>query len=540
MFNAKIPLFIATIFCLSSFVSAQSNELEKNESCTSIMFGREATQDGSVITAHTCDAYYRTWMEFVPAQKFENDTTHDIYWGTMHTHTAWSMDGMELKGQIPQAKQTYAYLNTAYPCINEKQLAIGETTISGRKELINKNGLFLIEELERIALQRCTKAREAIQLISELIKEYGYADAGECITIADTKEVWQLEIFGEGPDKIGGVWAAQRIPDNHVGISANISRIGELDLTNEDYFMASENVFEVAKKLKLWDGKETFKFWKAYSGEKPFNIREYFVLSTLAPGLKLKFDSEELPFSVKVEKKVDIKKVAELYKATYDGTDFEMIRDLKVPKKERDKNGEWQVVDTVVSPAAHPWLSTDRRDLLNALQKEAVVRHRPISVQYCSYSWIAQLRDDLPDEIGGKIWFGLDVPRLSPRYPIYCGNLSLPESFSICGHKHFSRQAAMWAFTRTNRLAMVNWGIGKEVLEPEVKKLEDKVFSEVNDIETRAMELFQQDKSNALNGNKTQLCKEYLTDYSNAAAHTAINKWWELGDELWVKMKWKF
>ena len=536
--RSSLTLYIILLF-VTTFSFAQNEELFRNESCTSIMFGKNATDDGSVITAHTCDAYYRTWLEFVPAQIFEKDTTHKVYWGTMHTHTAWSKDGLELKGEIPQAKETYAYLNTAYPCLNEKQLAIGETTFGGKKELRNKNGLFLIEELERIALQRCNTARQAIQLIGELIKEYGYADGGECITIADKKEVWQMEILGEGPDKIGGVWAAQRIPDDHVGISANICRIGELDIENEDYFMASENVFEVAKKMGFWDGKETFKFWKAYGGDKPFNIREYFVLSTMAPGLDLKFDSEELPFSVKVEKKVNIRDVVKLYQTTYDGTEFEMIRNLEVVKKSKDENGK-EIVDTILSPAAHPWLASDKRNLLNSLKEGAVYRHRPIAVQYCSYSWIAQLRDDLPDEIGGKIWFGFDVPRLSPKIPIYCGNLSLPESYNICGHEHFSRQAAMWAFTRTNRLAMVNWGIGKEIVEPEVKKYQDKAFGEVDFVENRAKELLEQDKTNAEKGKETQLCKEFLTEYSNSAARSVINRWWELGDELWIKMKWKF
>lgn len=535
----SFSLFFLLLFsAFSSF--AQDEELSRNESCTSIMFGKAATDDGSVITAHTCDSYYRTWVNFVKAQKFERDTSHNVYWGTMHTRTAWSKEGMELKGEIPEAKETFAYLNTAYPCLNEKKLAIGETTIGGKKELINKNGLFLIEELQRIALQRCSKARQAIKLIGELIEEYGYADAGECITIADTKEVWQLEIFGEGANKIGGVWAAQRIPDDHVGISANISRIGEIDIENEDYFMASQNVFEVAKRMGFWDGNEDFKYWKVYSGRKPFNVREFFVLSTLAPSLCLKYDSDELPFSVKVDKKVNIRDVVALYQQTYDGTDFEMISNLTVEKKQRDKNGEMQVVDTILSPAAHPWLSTDRRDLLNSLEKDVVVRNRPIAVQYCSYSWIAQLRDDLPDEIGGKIWFSLDVPRLSPRVPIYCGNLSMPDAYNYCGHKDFSRQTAMWAFTRTNRLAMVNWGIGKDIVEPEVRKYEDKVFGEVDFVETRAMELLKQDKANAKNGEETQLCKEYLTNYSNAAARATINRWWELGDELWVKMKWKF
>ena len=533
---------LTILFVLYSTIGFSQNNDEENytESCTSIMVGKKATQDGSVITAHTCDAYYRTWLQFVPAQRFERDTTHKVYWGTMHTHTAWSLDKVELKGEIPEADSTFAYLNTAYPCINEKQLAIGETTISGQKELQNKNGLFLIEELERIALQRCTSARQAIKLIGSLIKEYGYGDSGECITIADKHEVWQMEIFGEGPDNIGGIWAAQRIPDDHVGISANICRIAELNLEKPDYFMASDNVFEVAKKMEFWDEKKPFKYWEAYGDvKKAFNIREYFVFNTLAPGLNLDYDSVELPFSVKPEEKVNVRKVLELYRETYDGTEWEMIRNLKVADKKKDSDGK-ESVDTIISPAAHPWMAADKRNLLNSLKKDVVVRNRPISVQYCSYSWIAQLREDLPDEIGGRLFFSFDVPQLSPRIPIYCGNLNLPESFNFCGQDHFSRESALWAFRRTNRLAMVNWEIGKETLEPEVMREENKVFSEIDYIENHALELMAQDKKNLKNGEKTQLGQEYLTNYTNSVARSVIDKWWELGDDLLVKMRWKF
>jgi dipeptidase len=542
---AKIQLFTIALFFLFSIqtltVSSQSPEDEMyRESCTSIMAGCKATDDGSVITAHTCDAYYRTWLRFVPAQKFERDTTHKVYWGTMHTHTAWSMDKVELKGEIPEAKSTFAYLNTAYPCINEKQLAIGETTISGRKELINTKGLFLIEELQRVALQRCTTARDAIRLIGDLIKEYGYADVGECITIADKKEVWQLEIFGEGPDKTGGVWAAQRIPDDHLGISANISRISEIQTNQPDYFMYSENVFEVAKKMGFWDGEKPFKFWEAYGGvTKPFNIREFFVFNTLAPGLNLKYDSAELPFSVKPEKPVNIRQILELYRTTYDGTEWELIKDLKVASKTKDKDGK-EVIDTIVSPAAHPWLAIEKRDLLNSLKKDATVFYRPVSVQFCAYSWVAQLRADLPDEIGGRLFFSFDVPRLSPRFPIYCGNLGFPASFDFCGQDHFSRESALWAFRQTSRLAMVNWKIGKETVEPEVLKEEEKLFGEIDFIENQAAELLKTDKENAANGKETQLAQQYLTSYTNTYARSVIDKWWELGDELWVKMRWKF
>ena len=165
------------LFCVCLTVAAQQSEIPEPtldpESCTSIMVGKKASTDGSVITSHTCDGGYRTRMDIVPAATYPNDTIQTIYTGRMHTEYAEGTRGMIAKGTIPEAKTTFQFLNTAYPCLNEKQLGIGETTITGRKELVNKNGMFMIEELERIALQRCTTAREAIQLMGQLIKQYG-------------------------------------------------------------------------------------------------------------------------------------------------------------------------------------------------------------------------------------------------------------------------------------------------------------------------------------------------------------------------------
>ncbi|MFO7923180.1 MAG: C69 family dipeptidase [Bacteroidales bacterium] len=531
---AVIFLFLAAGISL-----AGKDKANFPESCTSIMVGKEASSDGSVITSHTCDSYYRTWLEFVPAMHHEPGTMHPVRWGTMHTGSAWSEENIEVKGEIPQVEKTFAYLNTAYPCLNEKQLAIGETTFGGKEELKNEKGLFTIEELQRVALQRCSTARDAISLIGKLVKQYGYGDAGECITIADKNEVWHFEIVGEGPENTGAVWAAQRIPDDHVGISANISRIGEIDLEDSDYFMASDNVFEVAENMGFWNGEEPFKFWKAYSGRKPFSIREYYVLSTLAPSLGLEFKDDELPFSVKPEKKVDIRDIMKFYRTTYEGTPWEMIRNLKVAVEKTDENGN-TCTDSIISPAAHPWMHADKRALLNSLQEDIVVRHRPVAVQYCSYSWIVQLRDWLPDELGGRLWFSFDVPALSPRIPLYAGNLNLPGSFSICGQDRFTSEAALWAFRRAGRLAMVNWGEGKKIIEPLVMEYENKSFEETEFIEKKALELLQTDKENAGKGIETNHGREFLTRYSNDFARAAVDRWWELGDELWVKFRWSF
>ena len=229
--------------------------------CTSIMVGKKASSDGSVMTAHCCDSYYRTYVTIEPRKTFAPGETEPYFFNVLHKEEPWDMRGVYETGRIvPPALQTYRFVNTAYPCMNEKQLAIGETTYDGRRELINRDGVFWIEELERLALEYCDNARDAIRLMGEMAEKYGYADWGECLTVADPNEVWQFEINGPGPGAPGAIWAAQRIPDDHVGISANISRIGVIDFNDPDHFMYCKDLKKKAKALGLWDGKEPLKF----------------------------------------------------------------------------------------------------------------------------------------------------------------------------------------------------------------------------------------------------------------------------------------
>jgi dipeptidase len=517
----KVFLFVLLVFITTCLFSQDYNEVE---SCTSIMVGKKAGTDGSVITSHTCDGGYRTWMRWEPSVEYKNDTTIAVYKGVCKTETPTDGRNVSKMGEIFQpAMKTYAFLNTAYPCLNEKQLAIGETTISGRPELINPKGMFYIEELQRVVLQRCTTAREAIKLISELVKEYGYADAGECLTIADKKEVWHLEIYGEGKDEVGGVWAAQRIPDDHVGVSANFSRIGKIDLNNKEYFMASENVKEVAKNLGYWNGTEEFVFYKAYNkeGHKPFTIREFFILSSVAPSLQLKFDVDELPFSVKPDNKISVRDVIRLYRETYEDTEWDMTKNLIVDKKINDT-----ITEKVKSPYANPWMTADMIKLLNSVDPDNVKFLRTVAVAWCSYSFIVQLRDWLPDEVGGVAWFSLDNPAESPRFPIFCGTQQLPELFNACGQYRFRTDAALWWYRRANRLATVKWQAARKTIEENVAYFEDKAFEELPLLEQKV-------KQATVNGD-INLAKKLVTDYSGDFTRATLQKWWELGDQFWV------
>lgn len=491
------------------------------QSCTSIMVGRLASTDGSVMTSHTCDGNYRTWLNVVPAAKPGPGAQTRIFAGLLHTEFPSDTQGLADKGEVPDAPETYAYLNTAYPCLNEHQLAIGESTIGGRRELRNPDGRLYIEEIERMMLQRCRTAREGIKLLGELIKDYGYGDWGECITVADPKEVWHVEVFGPGLGQVGGVWAAVRIPDDEVGVAANIPRISTLDLKNPDRYLASDNVLSLAEQKKWWDPKsgEPFKFWKAYSGDKPFSTREYYILSTLAPSLGLKPDAEELPFSVRPAKKLSARDVLRYFRETYAGTDLDMTRNLLVQPQGSDK--------PVKSPVASPWMSRDMIALLNTLKPGAVEPKRTVAIAGCSYATVIQCRSWLPDAVGGVCWFSFDNPALSPRIPIFAGVKELPPGFEYCAQHRYRADSSCWAFRQANRLATVKWGAAQPYIDKARSEFEDKAFAELPDVEKRALDLLKAKDGGA------EACAAYLTKYTGDFARAAEQRYRELTETFW-------
>ena len=99
----RLIILLIVLICYGNSLRAQEIEYSRPvttpESCTSILVGKKASADGSVMTSHTCDGNYRTWMEIVPAARYERDTTVAIYNGRMHTEYPADRTNMELKGQ---------------------------------------------------------------------------------------------------------------------------------------------------------------------------------------------------------------------------------------------------------------------------------------------------------------------------------------------------------------------------------------------------------------------------------------------------------
>lgn len=519
-----------TIFCslIVYFTLGQGGRPLEGSNCTSIMVGRKASVDGSVIVSHTCDGRYRTWVTMEPAADHPEGTMHKVYKGTMHTENPKSMEGVTLAGEIPEVAHTYAYMNTAYPCMNEKQLAMGESTFSGPDTLINGKAMFPVEELQRVMLQRCDNARDAIHLMGNLVRQYGYADGGECITIADKKEVWQVEIMGEGRDQIGGIWAARRIPDDEVAVSCNIARIGKLDRQHPDCFLCSDNIEEVALKYGLWDGKSDFVWWKVFSTDygkgQNHKEREWYIFNELTPSLRLCMDSAELPFSVKPDKKVDVRDVMRLFRANYEGTALDQTQNLRFPRTYKDKEGN-TVHDTVINPAANPWMGSYELELYNYLKPGTVTFYRGVAMSWCSYSTIIQCRNWLPDEVGAVCWLSVENPGESPRIPVYAGQTRMPAGFEICGHARYNEEAALWQYRKADKLAQIYWGHAKPIIQKQILYYENKAFDEMPALEKEVCKML---KNNRKEGTRKKL-NNYCHDFAAATRQT----WNDLEHQFW-------
>ncbi len=501
------------------------------QSCTTIMVGRKASADGSVMTSHTCDGH-RDGTDIHVVPKAEHPRGSERQLSKRHDDDSGPMPRYDRAptGRIAEAAETFGYLAPEYAAMNQRQVAIGEATFGGRAELVSVKGLIDCDTLTRLMLERATSAREAIRIAGDLLKKHGWCDGGEALTIADPKEVWLMEIVGPGKDAVGAVWAAQRIPDDHVSVAANAARIGEIDLAKPEWFAASDNVRQVARDRGYWDAGapgtpgrgRPFRFYEAYHPEGRTDIastrREWRVLSLLAPSLGLDPNSNVFPLSVKPDKPVTPAKIMELFRDTYEGTDFDVVKDLTVV----DESGK-----AVKSPVANPFMPYDMNKMLRINGGWGWRGERPLARWYCMYATVTQSRADLPDAVGGTLWFGYGNPAMTVYVPLYAGIEDLPEGYKTDGRTTgFSRRSAWWAFNRVATLAAHRWGDMRRDVAEVRDPMQEKFFAAQKDVAATARKLLAENPAKA---------REYLTSESRKACLEAVEAYWNLGDALWTK-----
>jgi len=495
------------------------------DGCTSITVGKKATADGSVITSHTDDSHRtRSWMDIVSAADHKAGEMSPLYLRVSSDSFAMPIYQHEKIGEIPQVAHTYGYINTAYPCMNDHQLAIGESTFGGRESLKSDKGLINCQRLCRLMLERATTAREAIRLAGELTEQYGWNDYGECLTISDKNEVWHLEIMGQGKGQTGSIWVAQRVPDDHVGVNANASTIKEIDLKNKDFFMASKNIYQVAQDSGWWKPEDgPFRFCYAYAPHSRTSLasrrREWRVFDLLAPSQHFEPNAENFPFSVKPDKPVTLEDLVMIFQDYYEDTPFNFVKDITVT----NDSGK-----TVISPLANPHMPYDMNKVFRINGGWGWRGERTIARWYTMYATIIQSRDWLPDEIGGVVWLALDNVATSIYIPVYCSVTDLPKPYKTPGRtKGYTYDSGWWAFNRLGTLTAQRWGDMRNDVDEVWGPMQKELFESQKAIEEKARELY--------NPKKPKKTIEFLTDYTNQWGNKVVLRAWKLGDDLWTK-----
>jgi dipeptidase len=492
----------------------------RGESCTNVIVTKGASRDGSVMVTYSADSHQLYGELYY--KKGENHAP-----GTMMRIYEW--DTGKYLGQIPQVQKTYTTVGN----MNEHQLIITETTFGGVRHLVDTTGIMDYGSLIYITLQRARTAREAIKVITDLVKEHGYYSSGESFSIADKEEAWILEMIGKGTKMVNGknvnkgaVWVAVRIPDGYISAHANQARITTFPKNDPENCIYSPDVIAFARESGLYKGSDKdFSFSDTYAplsfgGMRGCEARVWSAFNILGGGMigdKPYTDyldyamghnaKNRMPLYIKPKEKVSVKMLADVMRDHYEGTAIDMTQDIGAGG----------------SALPYRW-----RPMSFEVDGKKYYNERAIATQQTGFWLLGQARNWLPDEIGGILWFGVDDAATSALTPIYSSSLRVPECFRVGNGNMttYSPTSAFWIFNRVTHFAYMRY----DYIAPDIRKA-------VDEHEFTAMERIPAIDAAALEIHKSSPLKarEFLTDYSVNTAQQLFNKWVELDRYLLVK-----
>ena len=475
--------------------------------CTNLIVGRQASTDGSTIVSYSADSYGLFGeLYHYPAG------THAK--GTMRPVHEW--DTGKYLGEIPEARTTYNVIGN----MNEHQLTITETTFGGREELVDTTGIIDYGSLIYIALQRSKSAREAIQVMTDLVQEYGYYSSGESFTIADPREVWVMEMIGKGVGVKGAVWVAVRIPDDCISAHANQARIHQFPLNDKENCLYSPDVISFAREKGYFSGlNKDFSFANAYA-PLDFGARRYCEARVWSFYNMFTDRGEEflpyilgstdkpMPLYVKAKKRISVQEIQQAMRDHYEGTPLDLSQDFGAGINHSPYR---------LSPLS---FTVDGEEYFN---------ERPISTQQTGWVIVAQMRENLPNAIGGVLWFGCDDANMTVFTPVYCCTNVVPQCYSrVDGADYitFSWRSAFWIMNWVANMVYPRYDVMIDDVRATQQSLEGTLATAQKGIESAALELYEKNADEA---------KAFLTRYTNSAAQSTIDAWRTLGEYLVVK-----
>ena len=518
----KIVLVLLSVLSLSSAFA-----------CTNFIVGKKASADGSVFVTYNADSYGAFMpLYHYPAAKHEA--------GEMCKVFEW--DTNKYLGEIPEAPETWNVIGNS----NEWQVTIGETTFGGREEMTDSTGIIDYGSLIYIALQRSKTAREALQVMTSLVEQYGYYSEGETFSVADKDEVWMLEMMGCGPDRTKeqgrSVWVAVRIPDDAVAAHANQSRITKFldgryvqvkmqDLLKKypvngkkpvpNLMVCSDNVVSYARAMGWYDGKDAdFSYNAAYavpdfSGRRYCEARVWSFFNRFADDFSeyvpyaagIEKDTKEMPLWIIPNKKVTLQDLRDAMRDHYEGTPFAL-------DSAGDIGGGMFRMPYRVSPLS---FKIDDVEYFN---------ERPISTFQTAWSFISQMRSSLPREVGACFWFGNDDGNMVAYTPMYSCITRRPLCFPGEGADDvtFSIDNAFWVCNWVSNMVYPRY----EMMFPSLQAVRDSLDQSYErlqpEIEAKALALATPEERIS-----------FLTDYSCQKGDEMIARWQKLAFFLIVK-----
>ena len=482
--------------------------IHSSQACTNFIVGKKASADGSVFISYSADSYGMSgFVAHFPAAIHPEGTMREIY----------NWDSGEYLGVIPEARRTYNVLGN----INEHQVAIAETTFGGREELVDTTGILDYGSLIYIALQRSKSAREAIQVITSLVEEYGYYSSGESFSIADKNEAWIFEIVGKGGKEKGAVWVAIRIPDDCISAHANQARIRKFNMKDKENVLYSKDVIKFARKMGYFDGKdEDFDFAAAYcpadfGGLRYCDARVWSFFNMFGSEDMNKYlawasgdaTAEPMPLYMKPKAPISLKDMQMGMRDHYEGTPFDVTTDLGA--------GPFNMPYRL-SPLS---FEVDGKEYFN---------ERPISTFQTAFTFVAQLRSFMPDAVGGVMWFGTDDANMVVFTPVYCCATEVPECYKECNADplQFSWNSSFWVFNWVANMVYPKYSMVIDYVRETQFTLEDEIYENSLAVEKEALAVY---------ATSPKFAVKMLTDYTCASAELALSEWKELGERMIVK-----
>jgi len=482
--------------------------------CTNFLVTKGASTDGSTMITYAADSHvlYGELYHW-PAADYPKGSMLKVY--------EW--DTGKYLGEIEQVEHTYNVVGN----MNEFQLAIGETTYGGRSELRDTTGIIDYGSLIYVTLQRARTAREAIKVMSNLVKKYGYYSSGESFSIADPNEVWIMELIGKGPGITGAVWVARQIPDGYISGHANHARITTFPFQKENNFndpnqttYHAEDVISFAREMGYFDGKDKeFSFSDVYApldfgGARFCEARVYAGFNRVASGMEKYEDyamgenfENRMPLWIKPDKKLSVRDVMNMMRDYYQGTPMDMTKDV----------------------GAGPYSNIVRwRPLYWEVDGETYFNERAISTQQTGFSFVTQSRSWLPDAIGGIIWFGVDDTYSTVYTPMYTSMTRIPHEFAVGNGSmmEYSETSAFWVFNQVSNFAYTRYS----AMIPDIQKVQDKLelgfIEEVKGIDKAAEEIYKSNPEKAV---------DFLTEYSVNRGNKTVKCWKKLYAHLFTK-----